>query len=395
MPPHSPTPSASGAEPLHHAKELLRHLDEPLLAGNRVSLLPDDRAAFDALCGAIDAAADHINIENGLTAPGGRGDELADRLAARCRAGVKVNLLFDSLGAHGTSPAIFERLRASGVALCEYNPLPRWRLWLGQALHLRDHRRLVIVDGRRGFIGGAPVGAVPPPGASPPWRDLQLSVEGPAVNRLQRLFVGHWQRHALCAMPEARYFPPLAPAGRQRVALAAAEAGQRHNPFCSALLGAIENARSRVMLAPAATVPTRRLVRALCDAASRGVAVDLLPPAAGDLSTPLQAGRSHYQALLSVGVRVHERRDRQLQAKACVIDGEWCSVGSSHADGGSVVGNAEADMIVLDREFARVMERVFLDDLAQADTIDPVRWAQQPPRCRWHEALARRVGFLR
>lgn len=395
------------AQRLNHHQELQRHLGEPLLGGNSVRLLQDGAETFEAMFRAIDAASDHINIESYIVEDAGPGAELARRLAARCRQGVKVNLLYDSYGCIGTSQAYFQVLRQTGVTLCEYNPVARWRLWPGQRLHRRDHRKLLVVDGRIGFIGGMNISDVystasaPLHGSNPApdpsgagWRDLHLQVEGPVVQRLQRLFVTHWQRNASCALPQARYFPPLPPAGTQRMALAASDAGRRRNPIYSALLGAIATAYSRVLMTTACMVPPRRLVRTLCQAAERGVSVELLLPGVSDFWAPLHAGRSHYARLLRAGVQIHERHDRLLHAKACVIDGVWCSVGSANVDWRSVIHNAEANLIVLDEDFARQMEGVFRSDVARASTMDAQRWARRSPWRRAKEALARRFEFF-
>jgi cardiolipin synthase A/B len=159
-------------------------------------------------------------------------------------------------------------------------------------------------------------------------------------------------------------------------------------------LGAIDQARSRVLLTTAYLVPPRRLLRALVRAAERGVAVELLLPGVSDFWAPLHAGRSHYSQLLKAGVRIHERHDRLLHAKACVIDGVWASVGSSNADWRSLVHNAEANLLVLDEPFAAHLEQVFHQDVTQARRVDASTWADRPRWHHWTEALARRFEFF-
>lgn len=395
---YAPRPRPPRPGPL---ESLTRHLDEPLLGGNRVRLLEDGPATFEAMAAAIDAARDHVNIESYAFAAVGPGEALAARLAAKARQGVRVNLLYDGFGSLGTAASFFAGLAAAGVRLCEYNPLPRWRQWLTPtALHRRNHRKLMVVDGRIAFIGGVNItpdyrgGSAPAAGDTPGWRDLHLRIEGPVVQHLQRAFIAHWQRHAACSLPEARYHPPLAVLGTQRVAVATREAGRRRNPFYRTLLAALEASRSRVLLATAYLVPPRRLVRALVRAAERGVQVDLLLPGLSDFWAPLHAGRSHYARLLRAGVRIHERHDTVLHAKACVVDGQWSALGSSNADWRSVLHNAEADVVVVDEGFAASVEAALRRDIAAARTVDPARW---PRRARWRraaEAIARRFEFF-
>ena len=393
----SPLPGGVVSPRQAHAAELMRRIGEPLMPGNRVELLKDGPAAFASMFEAIAQARDHINIESYTIDAGGPGEELARLLVKRCADGVRVNLLFDSVGSLMTSADYFGGLRRAGVSLCEYNPVQRWRALLGKALHLRNHRKLMVIDGRIGFIGGMNISTVygsGSPSDEPGWHDLHLRIEGPVVGRLQQLFTRHWQRHADVPMQSARYFPPLAAVGTQRVSVAACDAGRRANPVYSALLGAIETARSRILLTTAYLVPPRRLLRGLIRAAERGVAVELLLPGKSDFWAPLHAGRSHYSALLRAGVRIHEHHHSLLHAKACVIDGVWSSVGSSNADWRSFVHNAEANVVVIDDDFGALLEAAFHEDVQRARHVDAERWARRSPWLRFKESMARRFEYL-
>src|SRR5436305_1235883 len=262
----------------------MRALRQRLVAGNDVQLLLDGPATYAAMFEAIDAARDHINLESYIVEADGPGEQLAERLLAKCREGVKVNLLFDSFGSLGTRSAYFERLRAGGVRVCEYNPLRSWRSVFSRAVHLRDHRKLLVVDGRVAFVGGVNISGVYSAGSSAehprrdadaasgvaPWRDTHVRIAGPLVAELQALFIAHWNRHAECAIQPATYLPPLTPAGHHRAAVASCDAGRRRNPFYRALLKAIDAAQAQVYVTTAYFVPTRRLPRALAAAARRG-----------------------------------------------------------------------------------------------------------------------------
>ena len=391
-----------------HRQELVRHLTEPLLGGNQVELLEDGPTTFAAMFRAIDEARDHINVESYIVEADGPGQELAERLIARCRAGVRVNLLYDGIGSYSTNGEYFERLVGAGVAVCEYNPVSRWRLWLGRRLHLRDHRKLMIVDGRVGFIGGVNFSSVYASGSSPlhgrsgdgnaggepGWRDLHLRIEGPVVRSLQNLFIKHWQAHARQRLQDADYLPALSATGQQSAALAATDAGRRRNPHFSALLGAIATARERVLLTTAYLVPPRRLLRALIKAAERGVRVELLVPGRSDFNLAWYAGHSHYTKLLRAGVVIHERQGSMMHSKACVIDGVWCSVGSSNADWRSAIHNAEANLIVLDEAFGRRLEATFRDDVACSRQVELQSWLHRSWLQRLKEQLARRMESI-
>lgn len=391
-------PAALRPPPAAPLEALTRHLEEPLLGGNRVQLLEDGPATLEAMASAMAAARDHVNLESGALAAG-PGEAVAAPLAALARRGVRVNLLHGGSGPQGAPAALGQRLASAGVRLCECRPLPRWPPWRAPLALQRQHRWLMVVDGRLAFVGGACItphdraGPAPAGGNTPGWRDLHLRIEGPVVQHLQRAFLAHWQRQAACSLPEARYHPPLAVLGTQRVAVALREPGRRRSPFYRTLLAALEAARSRVLLTTASRVPPRRLVRALAGAAERGVQVDLLLPGGGDFWAALHTGRAHCAPLLRAGVRVHERHDTLPPARACVVDGQWSALGSSSADWHNALHDAEADVVVLDATFGASVEAALRREVAAARTLEP---EGRQPLARWRraaEALARRFAF--
>lgn len=395
-------PRLAQAERLH-SRALARAIGSAATGGNQVQVLLDGPQTYAAMFDAIDRARDHINVESYTIEADGPGEEFARRLIARRRDGIAVNVLFDSFGSLRTRGHYFAQLRAAGVRLCEYNPLGCLSLLLDRALHLRDHRKLMVVDGRVGFIGGVNISGVYSVGSAgigarglrrSGWRDTHVRVDGPIVAEMQRLFVRHWRRYGREPLHDAHYFPLLAVCGEQRVAVAAAEAGGRRNPFYRALLAAIATARDSILLTGAYFVPTRRLLRALARAAGRGVDVRIVLPGISDCWAPLHAGRSHYGYLLRAGVRIFERHDTLLHAKTCVIDGTWATVGSSNYDWRSFLHNAEANVVVIDADFGAQIERVFHDDVAHGREIGLDDWLRRGSLPRLKEWLARRVEFF-
>lgn len=338
---------------------LALQLGEPPLGGNRVQLLAGREAVRRAIGEAIDGATDHLNLELALF-----GDDpmpMLTRLARRSRSGVHVNLLHDGLEA-----SVRSMLHDAGVHL-------------GQR-QSQAGRRLLVADGRLGLLGETG----PPAGED----ELVLSVEGPAVQRLQRLFIGHWQRHAGAAMEPARFFPPLAVAGTQRVAVAT---DGRRDGALSALLGALGAARTRITLSTGGRPPARRLALALAQAAERGVTVDLLLPGRADARRAQAGARRHYQRLLGAGARLWERSSLTPALEACVIDGLWASVGTEGGEPGrlhAAPAAGRADVVVLDDDFAARLEPLLRLQLALAQPVDAGRWARRPWWQRWRRALA-------
>ncbi len=406
------TASPSCSETLQH-QALTRSLSRPLLSGNRVDLLRDGKETFASMFEAIAGAREHINVASYIVQDQGPGEELLSRLVKRRREGVRVNLAFDSAGCFGTSRRVFEALKRDGISLLEHHPLSHLTTWLGSAFQRRNHRKLMIIDGRTGFIGGLNISGVYA-GSSPlksgvsesdddtedafakaDWRDTHVRVQGPVVNELQQLFVDQWKRHnGRGPGGTASYFPIPHMAGSQRAGVAAAECGPGHNDFYRALLAAVNTARHKVLITTAYFVPPRRLLRALTAAAQRGVDVQLVLPGRSDFWAPIHAGRWHFGHLLRSGIRIHERHDRLLHAKTAVIDGVWATVGSSNLDWRSLVHNAEANLVVLDAPFAQRLEAMFWQDVAQSREVLLQRWLGRGGLDKMKEWTARRFEFL-
>lgn len=385
-----------------HSRLLATTLSRPLVGGNRVDVLGDGPSTYAAMFKAIAAARDHVNLESYILEQEGPGESLAELLIEKRRAGVYVNVIFDSFGSLRTSSDYFRRLEQAGVALCEYNPVSLLRRPLERTLHLRDHRKLLIVDGRIGFVGGINFSSVYAFGSAGkrqaaggrPWRDVHVRIEGPLVNQLQDVFLAHWKCQVARAPANARYFPALPAAGASQLGVAACDAGRRRNPFYSSLLAAIRNARRNVFITTAYFVPPRRLLRALERAARRGVDVRLLLPGVSDSWPALAAGRSLYGRLLNAGVRIYECHETILHAKTAVIDGVWSTVGSSNMDWRSFLHNAEVNVIGVDPRVAAELEALYTSDIQRSQPIGLEQWRKRHWTHRVREWFARRVEFF-
>lgn len=396
-----PAPSPAALVQLH-SRTLMSTLGRPLVGGNKVEVLVDGPSTYASMFAAIETARDHVNVESYILEDEGPGASLAELLVRKRAAGLRVNVIFDSFGSLRTSADYFRRLRAAGVDLCEYNPVSLWRRPLQRALHLRDHRKLLVVDGRIGFVGGINFSSVYASGSSSkrrsetqhPWRDVHLRIEGPVVAQLQEVFLQHWKCQLERAPANARYFPALPSSGTARIGVAACDAGRRRNPFYRSLLAAIRDAQRSVFITTAYFVPPRRLLRALERAARRGVDVRLLLPGVSDSWPALAAGRSFYGRLLHAGVRIHECHDAILHAKTAVIDGVWSTVGSSNMDWRSFLHNAEINAIGVDRKLGAQLEQQYFDDLARSRPVTLDQWKARRLTHRLGEWIARKIEFF-
>lgn len=378
---------------------LQRHLafeeaitDTPMTVGNKVTLLRDGDASFQAIFHAIEGAKNHINLEYYTFEDVQEdGRHLVDILVAEQKAGVQVNLIYDAIGSSGTPTDVFDRLRAAGVKLLDFHPVSD----VGE-LNDRDHRKILLVDGTLGIVGGVNLSKVyssnvlkfdPDDKRAPPehWRDTDLEIEGPAVAQLERLFLQHWQQQDGGPLNQADFFPPQHPYDAQVVRIIGSTPDHSQPLFYITLLSAIRNAESRVWITAAYFVPTHAEMRDLIAAARRGVDVRLLLPSRSDSDLALDTGRSHYVPLLKAGVKIYELQDEVLHSKTAVIDGVWSVVGSSNFDGRSVLFNDEVDAVVLGRETATQLEAAFRDDLKNSKEIGLKAWEDRPLEERMKE----------
>ena len=377
-------------------------VDSPLSIGNKVTLLQDGPATYAAMFAAIRNAKDHINLESYIIEDDEIGREFASILLAQQARGVQVNLIYDSVGGFDTPKAFFDRLREGGIAVLEFNPVnplaARGR-WL---VNNRDHRKLLVVDGRTAFIGGVNISSVYSSGsvvghrhldgtAQVPWRDTHLQIEGPVVGDLQKLFLGTWQKQRGAVLAAKDYFPALNPQGSDIVRAVGSTPDDPYSLMYLTLISALGNAEKQILLTQAYFVPDAQLIKALTDAAGRGVEVKLILPAHSDSNATFHAGRSHFQGLLGAGVKIYERRGALLHSKTAIVDGVWASVGSSNLDWRSFMDNDEVNAVVLGREFAGQMQAAFARDLKLSDPIDLETWERRSPLLRIKEWLARMV----
>jgi cardiolipin synthase len=383
--------------------------DTPLVVGNRVVLLQDGKATYDAMLAAIAAAKDHINMETFIIEDDETGKRFADALIEKQRAGVQVNFIYDSVGSINTPREFFKRMTDAGIAVLEYNPINPLTAKAGWDVNQRDHRKLLIVDGQIAFLGGVNISSVysgrsggssldqraaskrakQPAGPQPPWRDTHLSVEGPVVAHFQKLFLGTWESQKGKPLAPRKYLPELTAKGKEVVRAIGSSPADRYSLMYATLISAIRNAESTVYVTNAYFVPDRQFLAALTDAARRGVDVRLILPSTTDSWLVLNAGRSYYSDLLEAGVKIYERRNQLLHAKSVVIDGVWSTIGSTNLDWRSFLHNQEVNAVILGPEFGAQMRRIFEGDLAQSNAITAELWRQRSLGSRFREGAAR------
>lgn len=372
----------------------------PLTTGNEVRLLQDGPATYTAMLEAIESAQDHIHLETYIFDDDDVGRRFADALIRRQQAGVQVTVIRDGVGTIGTGAEFFGRMTDSGVAVLEFNPVNPLDAHQGWELNRRDHRKLLIVDGRVAYMGGINISSVYSGGSSvkgmsprdagaPAWRDTDLELRGPVVAELQKLFLSTAAATSGRPLPERAFFPAVPGRGHEVVRAVGSSPEDPYSLIYATLLSAIGSASTSVHLTNAYFVPDPQLLAALEAAAARGVDVHLILPGESDSTLVLNAGRSYYTQLLRAGVHIHERRGAILHSKTALIDGVWATVGSTNLDWRSFLHNYELNVVVLGRGFGDQVQAMFARDLAASEEITLEAWQRRGAAQRMKESFAR------
>lgn len=342
----------------------------PLVAGNRVRLLIDAEENYPAWLQCIAEARRTIHFESYIIHEDDAGHEFADALIAKAREGVRVRLVYDWLGGLGkTSRKFWRRLREGGVEVRAFNP-PRFEEpfgWLN-----RDHRKMLAVDGRVGFVTGLCVGQDwrgRPEKGREPWRDTGVEVRGPAVADIEHAFSRVWLATGGEAIPpdDLPARDSLPEEGDTPVRVIATEPSTVGMYRLEQLVAA--GATEKLWITDAYFVGTNTYVQALRAAAQDGVDVRLLVPSSSDIAVVSAVSRANYRSLLDGGVRVFEWNGSMIHAKTAVVDGRWSRVGSTNLNVASWMGNWELDVTVEEERFAREMEETYRHDLEHSTEI--------------------------
>ena len=341
---------------------------------------------------AVRSAEREILLESYIYKDDATGRAFLEDLAAACSRGVAVKVLADALGSAATSAELWQEMARRGIDFRLYHPLFE-QLWYQP---FRDHRKILVIDGRIAFTGGMNIGEeygspVRKRRAKPgdTWRDTHVKVTGPTAWEMAIVFSEGWSRAggsplALRPLPaeEAAGPPP-------RILVLDSQFRRGQAESAAALAAIVGAARSYVWITNAYFAPGWRAVRTLGHAARRGVDVRLMLPGRSDVPIARHAGHGYYSRLLSRGVRIFEYQASILHAKTLVADGYVSVVGSTNLDFRSFVFNAECDLAILDEKTALELTGAFAQDMANAVEVCRPEWRRRPLLHRLGDDAAR------
>ncbi len=359
----------------------------PCVRGNTAEVFIDTDQAYLRMEESIKKARHHVHMMSYIFRDDEAGRRFLDLLARKARDGVLVKLMVDGWGSNGLKNGFVEPLLKAGGRFARFTPVfsKRWRP------NLRNHRKILVVDGRVGFTGGLNIGEEYQGRKKKfgPWRDTHLRLAGPGVRYLQEAFAEDWffATNEDLAAPE--YFPELLPSGPDLVQVVNSGPDYDYEAIYSVFITAINEAGKTLYVTTPYFVPDQAMILALKAAVWRGVDVRFLLPGRSDLWLVKLAGQSYYQELLEAGVKLYEFNRGILHAKTMVVDGVWSTVGSANMDIRSFRLNFETNVLVWGRALSGRMEQIFMSDLKDSRELTLEELALKPHSARLYEAISR------
>jgi len=352
-------------------------LGPPLTEGNQVEALLNGDAIFPAMLRDIRAARHTITFETYIYWSETVGKEFSDALAERARAGVKVHVMLDFIGSMKMDLASMDAMTAAGVQLERFHK-PVW--WKFTKLNNRTHRKVLVVDGKVGFTGGVGIADQWRGTAQDKahWRDTHFRVEGPVVGQMQAVFADNWTKATGVVLDGPLYFPALAARGGHAAQMFGSSPSGGSESMLLMYLMSITAAQHTIHLSSSYFVPEELTIRALIAAARRGVKVKIITPGENiDSDLVRAASRARWGPLLAAGVEIAEYQPTMYHVKALVVDALMVSVGSTNFDNRSFSLNDEANLNVMDPEFAKEQVKIFDEDWRHARPVTHAAWLQR------------------
>ena len=362
------------------------------VGGNRITALTNGDEFFPAMLQSIRGAKKTVTFETFIYWQGEIGRQFSSALIDRAKAGVKVHVLLDWLGTRKMDQDSVQAMKDAGVEVERYHPL-RW--YNVRRVNNRTHRKLLVVDGKVAFTGGAGIADLWSGHAQDPehWRDSHFKMEGPVVAQCQAAFMDNWLKTRSRVLHAEEYFPECLPAGSCLAQVFMSSPSEGSESARLMYLLSIVSAAHSIRIASAYFVPDDLSVQTLVEARQRGVSVQIIVPGENiDTHVTRRAGRSRWGPLLEAGVEIYEYRPTMYHCKVMIVDELWTSVGSTNFDNRSFRLNDEANLNIYDADFARGQVAVFEEDKAQSRSVTSAEWKNRP----WSEKLKEHVaGLLR
>lgn len=369
---------------------LLNNSSALLTTGNKLRLLENGAATFDAILKAIENARHHIHMEYYIYDNDKIGNKIKDLLIKKRKEGVEVRIIVDDVGSWGLKETFYEDLRVHGIEIYSFMEVrfPR----LTSRVNFRNHRKILIVDGKVGFTGGINIADRYIEGNSKvgSWHDTHLQITGDAVACLQVIFAADWYFVINENLAGRSYFPPLSDKPLTPVQISASGPDSDWQSIDQAFFAAISNAREYVYLTTPYLMPPQQLVTALKTAALSNVDVRIIIPEKSDAHISRWCSFSYVEELLEAGIKIFFYQAGFIHSKILIVDDVFSTVGTTNLDFRSLETNFEVNAFVYEEKFAQQVKKVFKTDLKNSREIKLQEWVLRP----WHKKLRESLAHI-
>lgn len=366
----------------------------PITSRNETTVLTNGKDTFDAILEQLEKARHHIHLDYYTI----RDDEIGRRflqiLVRKAGEGIEVRVVYDGIGSLHLSEQYIQKLRDAGVRTSCFLP-PRVAFY-DRKLNYRNHRKIVVVDGKIGFVGGINIGDEYV-GKDPKlgyWRDTHLQLEGDSVYFLQELFMNDWAFAAKEKLDGEAYMPVHQCGGNERVLIVSSKPGHNDQKIMEVMFAAITAAKYRIYITTPYFIPDPSLLMGLRTAALSGVDVKLIIPGVSDSKLVLLATFSYIQELLEAGVKVYRYEKGFVHAKVMIVDQMLATVGTANVDMRSLQSNFELNAVLFDLGTIKRLEADYMDDLQNSREMELDQFKRRPRRQKAAESVLRMLSPL-
>ncbi len=375
-------------------KLLLNNSKAVLTARNQVQILQNGDATFAAILDDLEKAQHHIHLEYYIYEDDDIGNRIKQVLIEKARQGLEVKLIIDAIGSWGLGSRFLKDLRKNGIEVGIFMPV-RFPL-VANKINYRNHRKIIVVDGKIGFVGGLNIAdryihGTPELGI---WRDTHLKIQGDAVQSLQTIFITDWYFITKHYLSGAHYFPLHEIRDQLLVQVTSSGPDSDWSNIMQAYFTAITTAEKNIYISTPYFIPNESILTALKTAALSGVDVKLILPGNSDVRTTWYSSISYVEELLMAGVDVYIYRDGFNHGKIMMVDDVFTSIGTANMDGRSFNKNFEVNALIYDRETARQMRDSFMNDISHSDKVYLQEFLTRPRKQKIKESFCRVLGPL-
>lgn len=359
------------------------------LSGNNVEIITDFQTMSDRLIADIEGARHHINMLFFKFEDDAAGRRIADALIRKSEEGVQVRLIYDDAGNLMVPRRFYRKLRKHGIQVRGFIRI--FLPILSRDYNSRNHRKVVVIDGRVGYMGGMNIAQRYAEGLKwGIWRDTHMRITGPAVSELQTSFLTDWKFTKGDEPDLAPMYPYNPPCGNTLMQIVTGGPMDKWNVMMQAYMTAIASARHHAYLQSPYFIPPEPIMKTLQNAALSGVDVRVMIPYRGDKGVlPPWASRSYFKEALNAGIRIYLYSKGYMHAKTMTIDDSLVTIGSTNIDFRGFEQDFEINAFMYDESMARQQRDIFLEDLKDAELIDPLEWDKRPLLDKAKESAAR------